>query len=121
LKLNPGANPKEKESAINNWIEDQFGEDLKQRGISIFFSLAKLNDLHFDTVREMHGTVPTINILYLQLLAFAGLLLIMVGAANYINLTNAESSERYKEIGMRKIIGANRTQIFTQYFIESVL
>ncbi|RIW13427.1 ABC transporter [Algoriphagus lacus] len=121
LKLNKDADPGATENSINKWIADQFGEDLKSSGTSIYFTLANLRDIHFDTTREMYGTVPTLDIRYLKLLAFVAVLMILVGCANFINLSTAESTERSKEIGLRKIVGSSRFQLFSQYFIESMI
>ena len=53
----------------------------------------------------------------------AGLALLILLAAcfNYTNLTIARAFTRAKEVGIRKIVGAKRFQVFTQYVIESVL
>ncbi len=50
-----------------------------------------------------------------------GLILLLAACFNYINLTLARALIRAKEVGIRKVTGASRFQIFTQYVIESVL
>ena len=49
------------------------------------------------------------------------LLILMAACFNYTNLTIARALTRAKEVGIRKIVGAKRIQIFTQYVVESVL
>jgi putative ABC transport system permease protein len=45
----------------------------------------------------------------------------MIAWINYINLSTAKSIERAKEVGVRKVIGANRVQLIKQFFTESFL
>jgi putative ABC transport system permease protein len=49
------------------------------------------------------------------------LLILLAACFNYTNLTIARALTRAKEVGIRKIVGAKRFQVFTQYVIESVL
>ena len=49
------------------------------------------------------------------------LLILLAACFNYTNLTIARALTRAKEVGIRKIVGARRHQLFTQYIIESVL
>ena len=58
-----------------------------------------------------------------KVLTIAGVALIILLAAcfNYTNLTIARALTRAKEVGIRKVAGATRFQVFTQYIIESVL
>ncbi|GMQ30709.1 ABC transporter permease [Algoriphagus confluentis] len=77
LKLNPGSNPDQTSSLINEWIENEFGEDLKQNNVTTHFSLAPLSTIHFDTQREMYGSVAAMDERYLKLLGAIGLLLIL--------------------------------------------
>lgn len=50
-----------------------------------------------------------------------GLLTLFLAGFNYVNLTLARSLSRSKEIGVRKVIGASRMQVFLQFIIESLL
>ena len=49
------------------------------------------------------------------------LLILLAACFNYTNLTIARALTRAKEVGVRKIVGARRSQIFVQYILESVL
>lgn len=50
-----------------------------------------------------------------------GLIILLAACFNYTNLTIARALTRAKEVGIRKVSGASRLQVFTQYIIESVL
>lgn len=52
---------------------------------------------------------------------YIGLIILIAACFNYTNLTIARALTRAKEVGVRKIVGARRYQIFIQYVVESVL
>ena len=58
---------------------------------------------------------------YSYYLAFLGLFIMFLAVVNYINLTTANAFKRMKEVGVRKVIGADRGQIVRQFLVESML
>ena len=50
-----------------------------------------------------------------------GLLILIIGGINYVNLTTAMSGKRYKEVGIRKALGAKKAQLIHQFLTESVI
>jgi putative ABC transport system permease protein len=61
------------------------------------------------------------NIKYLELFPWVAGLILLLAIFNYISLTTARSSVRTKEIGVRKVLGANRKNLALQFFLESAL
>ncbi len=53
--------------------------------------------------------------------SFIGILIIFIACFNYINLSTAKSEKRFEEVGLRKIFGANKLQLITQFIGESFL
>nr|WP_294790499.1 ABC transporter permease [uncultured Mucilaginibacter sp.] len=82
--------------------------------------LVALSDIHFENDLKLsvlkHGDKKTTNILL-----FLGILLLVIACVNYVNLTTAKSLLRIKEVSVKKIIGAERWQLYTQFTIESAL
>ncbi|MEJ0031995.1 MAG: FtsX-like permease family protein [Bacteroidota bacterium] len=64
---------------------------------------------------------PNGNISYVYILATAGFLTLIIACVNFMNLTTARSTERAKEIGVRKSLGALRKQLALQFIFESLL
>jgi putative ABC transport system permease protein len=61
------------------------------------------------------------NITYIYIFTAIGLLILAIAIINYVNLATARSSIRVKEIGVRKVIGSDRTQLMLLFFAESIL
>jgi putative ABC transport system permease protein len=74
--------------------------------------------LHSHTDYEI-GAMSDVR--YIYIFSILGAAILFVACINFINLTTAKSAERFKEIGVRKSIGALRGQLISQFMIESVV
>ncbi len=63
----------------------------------------------------------TNDIRYLQLFGGIGLVVLLLAVINYINLVTTQSIRRAKEIGLRKVIGATKSQLMVFQFVESIV
>jgi putative ABC transport system permease protein len=70
---------------------------------------------------KLDGLEPNNNIIYIYVLSAVALLILLVACVNYTNLSIAQSARRSAEIGMRKVMGADRQKIFYQFICESLL
>lgn len=68
---------------------------------------------------EHAGFEPNGNIVYVYILCIVALLILLIACITFINLCTAKSVERAKEIGIRKVAGAGKPQIFWQFIGES--
>jgi putative ABC transport system permease protein len=67
------------------------------------------------------GFEPGTSILYIYILAGVALLILVIAGSTYINLSTARSVDRAREVGVRKVIGAGKGQLFWQFIGESLL
>jgi putative ABC transport system permease protein len=65
--------------------------------------------------------LPAGNKSYIYIFSFAALLILIIASINYMNMSTARSMRRSKEVGMRKVTGANRSLLIRQFLGESVL
>ncbi|HEX8020117.1 ABC transporter permease [Mucilaginibacter sp.] len=80
------------------------------------FQLQALKDIH---LYNPDGTSAGIQIV--KIFSIVAVLILLIACINYINLSTARSILRSKEVSVRKIIGAERSQLFMQFIIETVL
>jgi putative ABC transport system permease protein len=83
------------------------------------FVFQALSDIHLTSTlaREI---VPNGKVFYVRLVGFAGVLILLIAVINFMNLNSAMSLGRAKEVGMRKVLGANRGQLTLYLITESV-
>ncbi|MGK9117373.1 ABC transporter permease [Olivibacter jilunii] len=85
-----------------------------------FLSLKKLTDIHLhshkDSELEENGDIKRVYIF-----SIIGLFILLIACINYMNLSTARSALRAKEIGIRKVVGAEKTELIYQFLSESVL
>ena len=82
--------------------------------------LTPLTGIHFDHA-HVDGRFGTGNAGIVSIFAILGLLILLVACINYVNLTTAKAGLRSKEVSIRKIVGAARTQLFWQFAAESAM
>ena len=82
--------------------------------------LQPLKDIHLRS--QIRGELATNNeIRTVRLFSAIALVLLLIAGFNYVNLTTARSAARSKEIGVRKVTGAGRRQLFEQFLEESLV
>jgi len=95
----------------------ELGEQIKA---SFDLRITPLADVHFQK-DELQYDLPRGNMNYVFIMAIIGLLLIVIASINYTNLTTARATNRSKEIGIRKVGGASKRLLRSQFLGESIV
>ncbi len=82
------------------------------------FQLEPLKEVHLYS-KVQGGFEPPGDYRYVLIFSLVALLILGIACANYINITTAKATERAKEVGVRKVIGALRMQLIYQFLAES--
>jgi putative ABC transport system permease protein len=120
VKLHEGVNETEALQQVNARASELLSDMMAQYHFKVSFDFHALTDLHFGE-EFLSGAKPTIDVKYLYIFGFAALLIILIAAINYINLATAESGDKNKETGIRKVMGASRSQLIRMYLAEATL
>ncbi|MFV8344626.1 ABC transporter permease [Flavobacterium sp. ZB4P13] len=113
------------------FIEKNYKKQAKDEGLSLetFIKMygepVKAGLLPLDGSRLHQGNYPfpegTGNLLFLRILMGLSILILLLSIVNYINLATANAIKRAKEVGVRKVVGATKSQIVAQFVFETVL
>lgn len=116
--LKEEASAKKLEQQLSGFVDKNYAN--RAEGEAISLSLQSLTDIHLhsnlDHEMEVNG-----SIFYVYLFSVAALLILIIACINFMNLSTARSTERAREVGMRKVLGADRKQLFGQFMGESFL
>lgn len=85
--------------------------------------LQPLSQVHLSSMDIEHdyNNYRKFNGSYLDVFYVIGIFILLIAGVNFMNLTTARASHRWKEIGVRKTVGAKKIQLFSQFIFESVL
>ena len=85
--------------------------------------LQRLEDVHLAStdIEHDYNNYSKFNGEYLDLFSIVGIFILLIASLNFMNLTTARASHRWKEIGVRKTVGAKKLQLFSQFIFESTV
>ena len=120
LRLKNGADPAKLEAKFPGFINKYAGNDLKNAGFYKKQYLTSLTDIHLRGKSKDNVTPPG-SITYLYILGSIALFALLIACINFMNLSTARSSKRSTEVGIRKVLGAGKSSLVSQFLGESFL
>lgn len=131
ILLRKDADPKKMEASladvVNKYVSPQVRsalntsiEDLEKSGNFLRYNLMPLTDIHLHS-NKTGELGPNNSIQYVYIFSAIAIFILLIACVNFMNLSTARSSNRAKEVGIRKVMGSQRGQLMMQFITESIL
>lgn len=119
LLLRPGTDVKNLVSKFPAFVDKYAGKDLKAMGFGKKQFVTALKDIHLHSGMDNNVSPPG-SITYLYILCSIAIFILLIAGINFMNLSTARSSKRSSEVGIRKVLGANKGALVRQFLGESI-
>ncbi|HYC29483.1 MAG TPA: ABC transporter permease, partial [Chitinophagaceae bacterium] len=119
VKLKPGANVKAMEKKFQDHVRQKLEAEQSELITIPYFQ--PLKDIHLNSSELVYDIAIRGNASYVKALTVIALFVLAIACFNFINLATARSFRRAKEIGVRKVVGADRKQLVFQFIGETIL
>ena len=120
VQLNPAVDPKQFAQRFPAFMDKYLGQHYASAGFKMGLMIKPLKEIYFASdARDRsvkHGNKKMVYIFM-----SVAILILVIACINFINLATARATDRSKEVGLRKVLGALRGQLVSQFMIESVL
>ncbi len=118
VKLKPGVSAEIMEKKFQPYVNAFVN---KEKGSVFTAHFQPLEKIHLYSADFKYDVSERGNINYVNALLAIGLFILVIASFNFINLSTARSFQRAKEVGIKKTLGADRSNLFMQFMFESLL
>jgi putative ABC transport system permease protein len=120
IRLQDGASPAELEAKLPDFLRAHLGEAFDRINVRFFPRLQPLSSIHLRSNLEAEIRANS-DIRYVYIFSAIAIFVLIIAFINFMNLATARSSGRAQEVGLRKVVGAQKRQLILQFVGESTL
>jgi putative ABC transport system permease protein len=113
VRLTPRTSVASVAAKLTQLQKENISDDITK---TLNYSLQPLANIHLYNPDGTEGLITMVRIF-----TWVAFVILLIASINYINLTTAKAAQRAREIGVRKVIGAGKRQLFFQFIGESLL
>ena len=121
IKLKPGTDIRQLQNKFQAHVKKEIYPTLKQAGSTFLPFFQPLVNIHLQSANFIFDNAIRGNETYVRSLTIIAFFVLAIACFNFINLATARSFRRAKEIGVRKVVGADRKQLIFQFIGETIL
>ncbi|HXO77827.1 MAG TPA: FtsX-like permease family protein, partial [Puia sp.] len=119
VRLRPGTSAAALEKQLPAFLNKYGAQQLKNLGMTKELRLQPVRSIH--TTAGYYHDEKAVSSEFLLFLLLIAVLIQLIACINFMNLSTARASRRAKEVGVRKVIGAGRSDLVRQFLGESLL
>ncbi|MES1216389.1 MAG: ABC transporter permease [Bacteroidota bacterium] len=120
LQLNPAVNPQQLEKLFPQFMDKYLGKFYREAGFKMDLTMKPLEGIYFEGENPFDGVKHGSKKMVYIFMSIA-ILILVIACINFMNLATARATDRSKEVGLRKVLGAVRRQLAWQFIFESLL
>lgn len=113
--LREGIDYREFQKKIENIYYDYVADEMKANGSSFTVFIQPMRDIYLRPLRGDFGPIT-----YVYIFSAVAVFILLIACVNFMNLSTARSMTRATEVGVRKVLGANRGRLIKQFLTEAL-